>query len=153
MRCIECGGQGTAGCAELFDRLLALDHSRQPPWGPLHSVAVACYRLQHESALPLVDRTHMLALAHAYVDGGELSLRALTDRITRANSHRARTAGRPMLPEFADFVALAEVAAPRVFAYTIADVALDGGFPADGYAERIRAWAEAALAAWQQPST
>jgi hypothetical protein len=31
---------------ELLGRLLALDHSRQPPWGPLHGVVVACHLLQ-----------------------------------------------------------------------------------------------------------
>lgn len=37
-------------CGELFDRLLALDHSRRQPWGPLHGQAVACYFLQHPHA-------------------------------------------------------------------------------------------------------
>lgn len=31
---------------------------------------------------------------------------------------------------------------------TIRDVVVDGTFPADGYAERVHAWAEATLAAW-----
>ena len=37
-------------CGELFDRLLALDHSRRQPWGALHGEAVACYFLQHSRA-------------------------------------------------------------------------------------------------------
>lgn len=49
--CEECGAPTTqASCAELFDRLLALDHSRQQPWGALHGEAVACYFAQHPSA-------------------------------------------------------------------------------------------------------
>lgn len=49
--CEECGAAtGEATCAELFDRLLALDHSRQQPWGSLHGEAVACYFAQHPNA-------------------------------------------------------------------------------------------------------
>lgn len=49
--CEECGAPtNEATCAELFDRLLALDHSRQQPWGSLHGEAVACYFSQHPNA-------------------------------------------------------------------------------------------------------
>ncbi len=61
---------------ELFGRLLALDHSRQEPWGPV-------------------------------LDGP-----------------------------------------PARFAVTIRDVAVDGTFPADGYADRVRDWVAATLTAW-----
>lgn len=51
MACEECGALTIgATCAELFDRLLALDHSRQQPWGSLHGEAVACYFAQHRNA-------------------------------------------------------------------------------------------------------
>ena len=50
-RCEDCGAVVTGmTCGELFDRLLALDHSRRQPWGPLHGQAVACYFLQHPHA-------------------------------------------------------------------------------------------------------
>lgn len=90
----------------------------------------------------------MLALLRAYVDGGEPALRALTERVRQANSHRARTSGRPALPEFVEFAELSGSSAPSGFTYTIADVAMDGTFPAAGYADRVRAWAETSLAAW-----
>ena len=32
---------------------------------------------------------------------------------------------------------------------TIADVALDGSFPAEGHEERMRLWATATVRAWQ----
>lgn len=51
LTCEECGAPTVeATCAELFDRLLALDHSRQQPWGSLHGEAVACYFAQHRNA-------------------------------------------------------------------------------------------------------
>lgn len=37
-------------CGELFDTLLALDHSRRQPWGGVHGEVVACYFLQHPGA-------------------------------------------------------------------------------------------------------
>ena len=49
--CDECGAPtNEVTCAELFDRLLALDHSRRQPWGSLHGEAVACYFAQHTNA-------------------------------------------------------------------------------------------------------
>ena len=63
-QCDDCGASWTAlNCAELFDQILALDHSRRQPWGALHGEAVACYFLQHPHApraprvpAPLYDR-------------------------------------------------------------------------------------------------
>lgn len=41
------------------------------------------------------------------------------------------------------------VTPPTVFPVTIADVAVDGTFPAEGFAGRVAVWAEATLAAWR----
>ena len=50
-QCDDCGATTTElTCGELFDQLLALDHSRRQPWGALHGEAVACYFLQHPNA-------------------------------------------------------------------------------------------------------
>ena len=38
---------------------------------------------------------------------------------------------------------------PRNYGTTIAEVALDGGFPAAGYEERVRSWAADTTSAWQ----
>ena len=55
-RCEDCGAVvADVTCGELFDRLLALDHSRRQPWGALHGEAVACFFLQHPHA-PRVPR-------------------------------------------------------------------------------------------------
>ncbi|MCK1817017.1 DUF5946 family protein [Streptomyces sp. XM4011] len=46
-----------------------------------------------------------------------------------------------------------EGAAPTGFGVTIADVAVDGSFPAAGYEDRVRAWAGSTLAAWSADPT
>lgn len=64
MVCEDCGAAtDEASCGDLFDRLLALDHGRREPWGPLHGEAVACYFAQHPNdpraprdATALLDR-------------------------------------------------------------------------------------------------
>ncbi|GHC92661.1 hypothetical protein GCM10007079_41110 [Nocardiopsis terrae] len=139
--CPECRAAGEVPCEELFGRLLALDHSRQEPWGPLHGVAVACYRLQHPASLTEGSHTFLLELLRAYVGGGAEAATRLTEHARRANSHRVlrrdRTDDTP------------GPRAPTGFAFTVAEVAADGAFPAEGHPERVRAWSEATLAAWR----
>lgn len=147
--CRQCGATSVGACCEeLFERLLALDHSRRPPWGPLHGVAVACFFLQHP-AHPLAPRgrnDRAWEFLHAYLAGGQQALDVATNAARAANSrghrHRrpeTRHEGVPSVPRRD---------APTAFATTIADVAVDGTFPADGYEERVRGWAEAIVAAW-----
>ena len=48
--CAQCGAayqRDDDSCAERFAALLALDHSRQEPWGSRHGSAFAVYTLQH----------------------------------------------------------------------------------------------------------
>ncbi|GHE90409.1 hypothetical protein GCM10017786_23360 [Amycolatopsis deserti] len=116
--------------------MLALDHSRQEPWGPLHGVTVACFLLQHPSRLPAPDRGRAWAIVRGFVDGGLAAVADLTDAVRRANSHRARGA-LPILD------VPPSVSGP--FEVTIVDVAQDGTFPAAGFAARVRAWAQATL--------
>ncbi|WP_255459373.1 MULTISPECIES: DUF5946 family protein [unclassified Nocardiopsis] len=139
--CAQCGAVSETPCEELFQQLLALDHSRQEPWGPLHGVAVACYRLQHPASLTEGSHVFPLELLRAYVEGGPEAARRMTEHARRANSHRARR------PEHTVTAPRSE--APTGFAFTIAEVAVDGGFPADGYPGRVRSWAEATLAGWR----
>ncbi|GAA1682962.1 DUF5946 family protein [Fodinicola feengrottensis] len=123
---------------ELFHALLALDHSRQPPWGPLHGAVVAAYVLQHETATRIPRDDQRLETLRAFV-GGRLG--EFTAGLVRRNSHRR--------PPSAKRTASAElVGPPRGFTVTIADVAVDGTFPADGYEDRLRAWATDVLSAW-----
>lgn len=136
--CPECGAEN---CAELFHAVLALDHSRRPPWGPLHGVTVACFLLQHPSRLPAANRARTWAIAHTFVTEGLDAATRLTERARRANSHR----NREVRPENTE----APAAPPATFGVTIADVAQDGTFPADGFPERVRAWAVATVSAWE----
>ncbi|MFD5461877.1 DUF5946 family protein [Kitasatospora sp. NPDC127059] len=142
--CAECGARG---CAELFHGLLALDHSRAEPWGPLHGVSVSCFLLQHPGRLPGDGGAGARGLLRAYLAGGLPAVERLVGRARRANSHRVTGgAGHPgpgPTPE------PEPPTAPRGgFAVTIEQVALDRTFPADGFADRVRDWAAATLAAW-----
>ncbi|MEV4631196.1 DUF5946 family protein [Micromonospora sp. NPDC049523] len=136
----------------LFGRLLVLDYSRQPPWGPLHGVAVACYFLQHpRHPLAPGDPTASWALLYAYLSGGQPAVDAVVAQARRRNSHRHR--GRDDRPE-RQVVDLprAAIQAPRIFVTTIVDVAVGGSFPAPGYPDLVRSWAESTVAAWAPAS-
>ncbi|MGW4463081.1 DUF5946 family protein [Micromonospora sp. NPDC004704] len=152
-RCGQCGADGSqAVCDELFERLLALDHSRQPPWGPLHGVAVACYFLQHpRHPLAPGDPTASLALLHAYLSGGQPAVDAFVAQARRRNSHRYRGRDDRPAPQIVD-PAMAARPASRVFVTRIVDVAVDGSFPAPVYPDLVRSWAEATAAAWTPAS-
>jgi hypothetical protein len=53
--CAECGARYSSAadsCANRFDQLLALDHSRREPWGSRHGQAFAAFVLQHPSRHP-----------------------------------------------------------------------------------------------------
>ena len=54
-RCEECGAEypePADSCQARFDQLLALDHSRQEPWGSRHGLAFAAFALQHPRRFP-----------------------------------------------------------------------------------------------------
>ena len=134
-RCRECGAPvSPRSCDDLFQELLALDHSRQAPWGPLHGIALASFFLQHSSRLPRAARPLYWALLHAYLRGGLATAAPMIERTRQLNSHRR--GGRT--PQASDYPGA-----------TIADVALDGSFPAAGYEERVRSWAADTTGAWR----
>ncbi|MFE0377988.1 DUF5946 family protein [Streptomyces inhibens] len=144
--CAECGApMDPRSCDELFDALLALDHSRQAPWGPLHGVSVSCFLLQHPSRLPDDDGAMARALLRAYLEGGLDEANQLVGQARRGNSHRVK--GRPS--RVVRDAALPHRDAPRSrFSVTIEDVAVDGTFPSTEFAERVKAWAAATVDAW-----
>lgn len=151
-RCPECGAPARPhSCEDLFGTVLALDHSRRAPWGPLHSVTVSCFLLQHPSRLPEAARARPWGVLHTYLDGGLPAVTRLTERARRANSHRGRD-GRPPAA-VPGFPPPPVTAPPAAFGVTIDDVAHDGTFPADGFPERVTAWAEAVVSAWGTPTT
>jgi len=89
-RCPECGAPWPPTCEELFHAVLALDHARRPPWGPLHAVTVACFLLQHPSRQPAADRARTWTILQTYLADGLPATTRLTEQARRANSHRRR---------------------------------------------------------------
>ncbi|WP_158841066.1 DUF5946 family protein [Saccharothrix deserti] len=146
--CPECGAPAEPhSCEELFHVVLALDHSRRPPRGPLHGVTVSCFLLQHPSRLPAPDRARTWAILHAYVNEGLTAVTRLTEGMRRANSHQNRAAA---LPDIVTGVPTPPLGpTPTAFSVTINDVAQDGTFPAVGFPERVNAWATATVAGWR----
>ncbi|MGW3042180.1 DUF5946 family protein [Kitasatospora sp. NPDC001159] len=137
-----CGECGARGCEGLFHALLALDHARKEPWGPLHGVSVSCFLLQHPSRLPADNGARAREFLRAHLDGGLAEVDRLVERARGANSHRVKERAPEVVRE-------ARVEAPRGgYAVTIAEVAVDGTFPAEGFPERVRAWAAATVEAW-----
>jgi hypothetical protein len=148
-RCAECGGAVSPGsCDGLFQELLALDHSRRVPWGPLHPVAVACFFMQHPSRVPAEARSVYWALLHAYLRDGLAAVGPMAERVRELNSHR-RGGRAPGAGDYPGAPPFPEAGPPGGFASTIADVAGGGGFPAGGHEERVRRWAADTVASWQ----
>lgn len=141
-RCSDCGASTDRWtCEELFQRLLALDHQRLEPWGPFHGISVACYLLQHPSPHGPQHRGARLELVATFCEEGLDGFRRVTGAARARNSHRASTQGAAPTPDDPG---------PSVAAFgtTIHDVAVDGTFPADGFAERVGEWADAVRAGW-----
>ncbi|MEU1875918.1 DUF5946 family protein [Streptosporangium sp. NPDC020072] len=148
-RCPECGAPTRPhSCQELFEIVLALDHSRLPPWGSLHGVTVSCFLLQHPSRLLGAAPTRPWTILHTYLDGGLTAVTRLTEHTRRANSHRDT---RPSEAVFGAPVTL--IPPPTAFSVTIHDVAQDGTFPAEGFPERLTAWAKDCITGWSSLST
>jgi hypothetical protein len=111
-------------------------------------MAVACFFLQHPSRMPAAARPLYWALLHAYLRGGLKAVAPMTERARQLNSHR-RGGRAPQPGDYPGAPPLPDAEPPRNYATTIADVALDGNFPAAGYEERVRSWAAGTTSAWQ----
>ncbi|MFI9586846.1 DUF5946 family protein [Streptomyces sp. NPDC052236] len=146
--CAECGApMDPRSCDELFHDLLALDHSRQAPWGPLHGVSVSCFLLQHPSRRPADGGAMALALLRAYLEGGLGEVNQLVGQARRGNSHRVKDGPSRVVRN----AALPHRGAPRSrFSITIEDVAVDGTFPSSQFTERVKAWAAATVDVWSR---
>ncbi|MDQ2665060.1 MAG: DUF5946 family protein [Gemmatimonadota bacterium] len=134
--CDQCGAPvaASASCAERFDLLLALDHSRAEPWGSRHGLAFAAFTLQHSRGASAETVQRCIEMLHRTCNLGE-------DRTYVANSFRSESGGvSPPSPS-------SHHGAPDTFAFTIDDM---GDFAADSYAERLDAWCRATLAAWSR---
>ena len=129
--CGECGARYSdraESCATRFDVLLALDHSRQEPWGSRHGLAFAAFALQHPARYPEGTRARSYELIARVIEGGQ-PLSSVV-RELRARDLRAEAAE---TPPHAD---------GRPFPVTIADL---GEFDANAYAEHLERWCRATV--------
>lgn len=124
--CDECGARyadATDSCADRFALLLALDHSREEPWGSRHGLAFAVFALQHPRRFPAATRERSHELLRRVFEQGE-SLEHVVRDLRRRGAH----------PGAAD---AAPPAAAPPFPTTIADL---GAFEAGEYAQRLERW-------------
>lgn len=135
-QCPECGARYSAdtdSCAVRFEQLLALDHSRQEPWGSRHGQAFAVFALQHPIRYAASLDHAWEALCRIYV------LRQPPADVFRSmrarDNQRSRSAHIPPRPP----------KPVRAHTTTIADL---GEFPAGEYAAALDGWCRATIRAW-----
>ena len=115
---------------------MALDHSRQEPWGSRHGVVFSAYVLQHpaEYGHEALERA-WVALHRIYLMGDDRA--RVFAALRRQPAQLPRRWGVPPLP--------AGPGRRGRFEVTIAGL---GDFEPEGYAERVDAWCRATLAGW-----
>lgn len=134
--CQQCGASGELGdCRGLFDVLLGLDHARLQPWGQFHGLNVACYFLQHPRDSTAEAAGGQWQVVTTFLREGLAATNAWEAEQVRLNRAARHSVGYVELP-------------PRLSAssFTVADVSVDGTFPADGYADRMHWWAASVVA-------
>jgi hypothetical protein len=139
--CPQCGAiydSPAHSCAERFQTLLALDHSRQEPWGSRHGIVFCCYSLQHPKEQPdgVLDRA-WLALHRLVVEGDEPA--RLFEGLRKHRDARPPGWSAPPLPP--------PPPAGGPYDVTIADL---GDFAAEDYPARVDAWARATYRRWSE---
>jgi hypothetical protein len=110
----------------------------------LHGVTVACFFLQHpEHPRAPRDLAALLTLLKDYMDHGSAPLRPEAGRERPfAPWQHAGLGGRTI------GAAVAPPSGRTPYGFTIADVAVDGTFPAAEHEKRVDTWARATLEAW-----
>lgn len=134
--CPECGASYASdgdSCSTRFDQLLALDHSRQEPWGSRHGQAFSAFALQHAQRHSRSLDSAWQALYRIYVLNQQ-PIAVYTD--LRGTAGRApHTPSVPPRPE----------SPAATFDVTIADL---NDFSASSYAEQLDRWCRSALRGW-----
>jgi Family of unknown function (DUF5946) len=143
-RCASCGAADQDNCERLFELLLAKEYARDLPFGPLHGVTVACFFAQHpEHPRAPRELASLLALLKDYMDHGSAALRLEAGRERPfAPWQHAVSVGGTMR------AAVVPPSGRGPYGFTIADVAVDGTFPAADHEKRVDTWARATLEAW-----
>ena len=137
--CDQCGARYESpddSCRHRFEALLALDHSRQEPWGSRHGSAFAAFTLQHPAgqAREVLERCWLL-LYRIWVAGDDPL--AVTQALRQAQGGAPLYLSAPPLPP--------DAGQPRSFPVTIGDL---GDFGAQAYPRLLEAWCRATLEAW-----
>jgi hypothetical protein len=142
--CPQCGAKYATSedsCAQRFAELLALDHSRQEPWGSRHGSAFSAYTLQHPAGQSRASLERCWTLLYRIWIAGD-------DPEFVARTLRDAESGRP--PKWTVPPLPADAAGPWRPRVTIADL---GTFEADRFPQQLEAWCRAALETLGQPST
>lgn len=147
--CAKCGAiyPNEESCANRFDVLLALDHSRQQPWGSRHGIAFAVYTLQHSDGIAEVTLQNCWLMLNRVYEAGDdrgdvvKGLRAKY-RGKQDNSYNKTNAS---LSATWSGASLPERNPPTHFETTIVDL---GEFSSDTYPDLLDAWCLATLRAW-----
>lgn len=137
--CPQCGATYVAPddtCEARWQRLLALDHSRQAPWGPLHALSFATWTLQHPDAAAPGSVARCRELLERVIGRGEPLARVAAD-------FRARPPAEPSTRSLELPLELSR--RPRRFGVTIADL---GDFDGATFESVLQRWAQATLEAW-----
>ena len=141
--CRQCGavyGSPDDSCQSRFDRLLALDHSRQEPWGSRHGSAFAAFVLQHPAgrSRQMLERCWLL-LYRIWVAGEDP--RSVADALRRIGNGDMDTSPVPPLSM--------DAGDARSFRVTIVDL---GEFEAVAYPRLLEDWCRATLESLGAPA-
>lgn len=138
--CAECGAiysDARDSCAQRFQALLALDHSREEPWGSRHGIVFSCYSLQHPLQQPYEVLERSWLVLHRLVMAGDDPARLFAG-LRRGKDIRPTDWNAPPLPE---------PPAPGChYDVTIANL---GDFEPTEYPARVDAWAKATYEHWR----
>lgn len=139
MACDQCGFETLPNgetCEDRWHVLLALDHSHQPPWGPLHGLAFATWTLQHPRRGDPRSVERAWGVLHALFVR-EIPPAALFQSMRDAKGNVPAGWNAPPLPP----------TAPTRFGMTIAAL---GEFDAADYEATLWAWARTTFEGWRR---
>jgi len=91
--CEDCGARyrdAADSCQGRFDQLLALDHSRQEPWGSRHGLAFAAFVLQHPRRYSAASVARARELIHRVVVNHEPLAQVVAEFRARPQDPAAR---------------------------------------------------------------
>lgn len=149
MTCASCGAidHNDETCDARFAVLLALDHSRQEPWGSRHGLAFAVFTLQHSDGVTdsaLQNCWLMLNRVYAHGDNRLDVVKGMRAKYRGKQDNSYNKANASLSADWRS-APLPQRTPPRKFDTTIANL---GDFSADTYPELLDAWCLATLRAW-----